>query len=123
MSESAGKFKLFNLEVFVEAIHGNCTCRMAVGDRFFMQSGKISLPDGASFCLYALQAVIPLLPAKQRTNHPADWMETDSRVTCPDPACGLIMRVVRTGIRVLNHDDVSAVPIEEGEDAGEENGN
>jgi uncharacterized repeat protein (TIGR04076 family) len=123
MSESAGTFKLFDLEVFVEAIHGNCTCSMAVGDRFVMQSGKISLPDGASFCLYALQAVIPLLPAKQRTSHPADWMETDSRVTCPDPACGLIMRVVRTGTRVLNHDDVSAVPFERGDDGGQENGN
>ena len=63
--------------------------------------GKISLPDGADFCLYALQSTIPLLPTKQRRNHPADWMETDARVACPDPACRLIMRIDRAG-RVPN---------------------
>src|SRR4026207_2079058 len=65
------------------AMGGNCTCAMRVGDCFFMRGGKIALPDGHDFCLYALQAAIPLLPAKQRQNHPADWMETDARVTRP----------------------------------------
>jgi hypothetical protein len=69
------------------------------------------MPDGADFCLYALQAVIPLLPAKQRPGHPADWMETDTRVTCPDPACRLIMRIDRVGQRTLRHDEVSAIPM------------
>jgi uncharacterized repeat protein (TIGR04076 family) len=82
---------------------------MAEGDRFFLRGGKISLPAGTDFCLYALQAVIPLLPAKQRHNHPADWIETDSHVVCPDPACRLTMRIDRTQTRVLNHDDVSPI--------------
>jgi hypothetical protein len=69
------------------------------------------MPDGADFCLYALQATLPLLPAKQRQGHPADWMETDARVTCPDPACRVIMRIDRVGRRVLRHGDVSAVPL------------
>lgn len=103
------QFELHDLTVIVEKIEGNCTCNMCEGDRFYMQGGKISLPAGADFCLYALQAVIPLLPAKQRLNHPADWMETDTRVVCPDPACRLIMRIDRTGSRVLNHDDVSPI--------------
>ena len=77
----------------------------------FLRSGKVSLPAGADFCLYALQAAIPLMPAKQRQNHPADWMETDARVTCPDPACRLIMRIDRVGRRALDHDAVSAVPL------------
>lgn len=67
------------------------------------------MPDGANFCLYALQSAIPLLPAKQRRNHPADWMETDSRVICPDPACQLVMRIDREDSRVLDHDDVSPI--------------
>ncbi len=104
-----GTFQLFDLKVMVEAIEGDCTCSMSVGDAFFLRSGKLSLPDGADFCLYALQAAIPLLPAKQRQNAAADWMETDTRVTCPDPACRLIMRVDRIGRRDLHHDDVSAV--------------
>lgn len=100
-------FNLYDLTVTVEAIEGNCTCAMAVGDRFHLRSGKLSLPDGTDFCVYALQATLPLLPAKQRQNHPADWMETDTRVTCPDPACRLIMRIDRSGRRRLHHDDVS----------------
>lgn len=107
----AGTFELYDLAVVVEAIAGNCTCAMHVGDSFFVRGGKIALPDRADFCLYALQAVIPLLPAKQRLNHPNDWMETDTRVTCPDPACRLIMRIDRIGRRTLHHDDVSAVPL------------
>ena len=103
------EFQLYDLIVTVEAIEGHCTCNMAVGDCFFMKGGKISLPDGADFCLYAMQAVIPLLPAKQRLNHPADWMETDSRAVCPDPACRLIMRIDRTQRRTLRHDEVSPI--------------
>lgn len=107
------EFELYDLTVTVERIAGNCTCAMRVGDCFYLRGGKLALPDGAGFCLYALQATIPLLPAKQRRNHPADWMETDAFVTCPDPACGLIMRIERTGTRTLRHDDVSATPWEE----------
>ena len=103
------EFELYDLTVIVEAIEGTCTCAMTVGDRFFLHGGKLSLPDGAAFCLYALQAVIPLLPAKQRPSHPADWMETDTRAACPDPACRLVMRIDRTGRRTLRHDEVSPI--------------
>ena len=101
------EFQLFDLQVVVEAIEGNCTCNMRVGDAVYLRGGKLSLPDGRDFCLYALQAAIPLLPAKQRQGHPADWMETDTRVVCPDPACRLIMRIDRLSPRTLRHDDVS----------------
>ncbi|MCB0024508.1 MAG: TIGR04076 family protein [Caldilinea sp.] len=103
------EFELYDLTVVVEAIEGTCTCSMAVGDCFYLRGGKLSLPEGKDFCVYALQATLPLLPAKQRRNHPADWMETDSRVTCPDPACRLIMRIDRSGERTLRHDDVSPI--------------
>ena len=106
-------FVLYDLDVVVERIDGHCTCSMRVGDRVHVRSGKVSTPPGKDFCLYALQATIPLLPAKQRQNHPADWMETDARVTCPDPACRLIMKIERVGRRQLRHDAVSAVPLTE----------
>jgi uncharacterized repeat protein (TIGR04076 family) len=106
-------FKLFDLQIIVERIEGHCTCNMAVGDRFYLRSGKVSLPDGGDFCLYALQATIPLLPAKQRQNHPADWLETDARVVCPDPACRLLMRIDRIGERRVRHDEVSPIPWED----------
>jgi uncharacterized repeat protein (TIGR04076 family) len=108
----ADEFTLYDLALVVEAIEGQCTCTMRVGDTCFLRGGKLSMPAGADFCLYALQAAIPLLPAKQRQGHPADWMETDARVTCPDPACRLIMRIDRLAERRLRHDDVSPLPWE-----------
>jgi uncharacterized repeat protein (TIGR04076 family) len=106
------EFPLYDLAVVVERIEGHCTCDMQVGDRVAVRGGKLTIPAPRGFCLYALQAVLPLLPAKQRPSHPADWMETDTRATCPDPACRLIMRIERTGRRVFRHDEVSAVPWE-----------
>lgn len=104
------EFELYDLGVVVEKIEGNCTCNMQVGDCFFVRGGKISMPAGQDFCLYALQSTVPLLPAKQRRNHLADWMETDARVVCPDPACRLVMRIDRIGKRAIRHDEASAIP-------------
>lgn len=105
------EFELYDLRLVVTEIRGTCTCAMRIGDCVWLRGGKFSLPEGQNFCLYAFQAALPLLPAKQRHNHPADWMETDALVTCPDPACGLIMRIERTGTRTLKHGDVSAVAL------------
>ncbi len=110
---TSSEFELYDLEISVESIEGECTCNMRVGDAVFLKSGKLSIPEGRDFCLYALQSAIPLLPAKQRPNHPADWMETDSRVVCPDPACKLTMKITRVGRRRLRHDEVSAIPLED----------
>ncbi len=107
------EFELYDLEVVVERIGGHCTCNMKVGDAFAINGGKISLPKQADFCLYALQATVPLLPAKQRPNHPADWMETDARVVCPDPACRLTMRIDRRDKQIFRHDEVSPIPWED----------
>lgn len=106
------QFVLYDLSITVEKIDGNCTCNMKVGDCFKLKGGKLSIPEGKDFCLYALQSTLPLLPAKQRKNHPADWMETDSRIQCPDPACQLVMKIDRQAERILSHDDVSPIPWE-----------
>lgn len=110
------EFELFDLRVRIEEIRGRCTCDHRVGDEFELKSGKLHFPPSQSFCVYALQATIPLLPAKQRVTHPNDWMSTDARVVCPDPLCGVVMLIERTGRRSLRHDDVSAVPLK-GDDA------
>lgn len=113
------QFELYDLKIVVEKIEGHCTCEMKTGDCFYLKGGKISMPDGANFCLFALQSTLPLLPAKQRKNHPADWMETDSRVICPDPACKLVMRIDREETRILDHDDVSPISWDSIEDKEE----
>ena len=62
------EFELYDLRVRIEAIRGRCTCQHQVGDAFEMRSGKLLFTRGQGFCLYAMQATIPLLPAKQRAS-------------------------------------------------------
>jgi uncharacterized repeat protein (TIGR04076 family) len=64
-------------------------------------------PAGGHFCLYALAAVLPLLPAKQRQLPARDWLERDALVACPDPEERLIMRITRTGRRPLRSSDLT----------------
>ena len=56
---------------------------------------------------YALQAVLPLLPAKQRRLPEADWLEQESLVCCPDPEERVVMRIERIGLRTLRTDDLT----------------
>lgn len=71
---------------------------MQVGDYVeLVNSSHLRIPEGKHFCVYALQAVLPLLPAKQRKLNPGDWLERDSEACCPDPDERLIMRIERVG--------------------------
>jgi hypothetical protein len=38
-------------------------------------------------------------------------MTTDTEIACPDPHCGAVFRITRTGKRTFHHSDVSAVPL------------
>ena len=103
-----GRFELANLRVTVEAIEGRSVCGLAVGDWFEVtESSRISIPAGRHFCLYALAAVIPLLPAKMRALDPNDWMAQDSLVVCPDPDERLTMRISRTDVVSLRTEDLT----------------
>jgi len=91
-------FRLSNLRVTVTAIEGRSVCGMHVGDYFDVtESSRVQIPEGKHFCLYALAAVIPLLPAKMRALDPNDWMAQDSMVVCPDPDERLVMKIERVG--------------------------
>lgn len=108
MTRPRDEFVLFDLRVIVERVGKQCTCATQVGDYFEIKGGKIFLPPSQSFCIYALQSTLPLLPAKQRPLQSADWMATDARVTCPDPACKMIMRIDRAARRAVRHAETSA---------------
>ena len=100
--------KLYDLRVTVERIEGRSVCGLAVGDYFELtESSRVRIPEGKHFCLYALQAVLPLLPAKQRRLADEDWLERDSLVCCPDPEERLVMRIERIGERVLTTEDLT----------------
>jgi uncharacterized repeat protein (TIGR04076 family) len=100
--------ELYDLRVTVDSIGGRPVCGLAVGDYFELtNSSQLRLPDGGHFCVYALAAVLPLLPAKQRQLPEADWLERESLVACPDPDERLIMRITRTGRRPLRSADLT----------------
>ena len=61
------------------------------------------IPDGKHFCLFAMQSVLALLPAKMRRLPDEDWLEQDSLVACPDPDERLVMRIERIGERDARH--------------------
>ena len=100
--------ELYDLRVTVERIEGRSVCGLEVGDYFELtESSRLRIPAGKHFCVYALQAVLPLLPAKQRELAEGDWLEQDSLVCCPDPEERLIMRIERIGRRRLATSDLT----------------
>jgi uncharacterized repeat protein (TIGR04076 family) len=100
--------RLYDLRVTVERIEGRSVCGLEVGDYFELtESSRVRIPAGRHFCLYALQAVLPLLPAKQRQLPADDWLEQDALVCCPDPEERLVMRIERIGECVLRTEDLT----------------
>lgn len=100
--------ELYDIRVVVDRIEGRSVCGMRVGDEFTVtDSSQVRIPEGQHFCLYAMHACIPLIPAKQRRLPGADWLERDSEVACPDPEERLIMRIKRTGTTRLASDDLT----------------
>jgi len=86
-------------------------CNHQAGDYFELSGENLRFPDGQTFPLYALAALLPLLPAKQRETHPNDWMTTDMVVACPDPLCGGRFTITRVGHSIFRHGEVTRVPL------------
>ena len=108
MLGSVAEMRLFDLRVTVERIEGRSVCGLEVGDYFELtESSRIRIPAGKHFCLYALQSVAPLLPAKQRRLAEEDWLEQDSLVCCPDPDERVVMRIERIGERTLRSEELT----------------
>ena len=102
------EMKLYDLRVTVERIEGRSVCGLEVGDYFELtESSRIRIPEGKHFCLYALQAVLPLLPAKQRRLPDEDWLERDSLACCPDPDERVVMRIERIRERTLATEELT----------------
>ena len=82
-----------DLKVRIKEIKGFCDT-IEVGDYFIVRGGRIYIPEG-HFCYWALNSVLPLLPAKQRKlDEPDDWMPTTWEVQCPDPKGMVIMEII-----------------------------
>jgi uncharacterized repeat protein (TIGR04076 family) len=106
-----GTFKLYNLKVEIISVKAGLEdiCNHHIGEYFEVSGENISIPAGKTFSMYALAAVLPLLPAKQRFTDKHDWMYSDDLVMCPDPNCQAMMKITRTGIREFRTEDVTIV--------------
>ncbi len=102
---------LFDLKIVVEKIKGFCDLPMEVGDYFTVRGGKIEIPEGKHMCLWAMQSLMPVLPAKQREiSEENDWIPHTKRFICPDPNGGVVFRIDRinpkTGKPVADKDKI-----------------
>ena len=111
MSDRDDAFDLYDLRVEVIATERPMVCGHHAGDSFEVRGENLTLPAGQPFSIYALAALLPLLPAKQRPTHAHDWMTTDAEIACPDPNCGARFRITRLGTRTFRHSEVTAVPL------------
>jgi uncharacterized repeat protein (TIGR04076 family) len=103
-------FELWDLAV--ETVQGAApmVCDHPPGLAFRVEGEAIVMGPHGRFPMYALAALLPLLPAKQRPSSPHDWMSTDAEVACPDPHCGGRFRIFRTGLRRFTHSGTTGLP-------------
>ena len=111
------EFELWDLKVEVVGDPDTMVCRHTPGECFTVSGEDLTFPAGRPFSMYALAAILPLLPAKQRMTHEHDWMTTDSDIACPDPNCGARFRITRTGKSTFRHSETTVVPLDRDRDA------
>jgi uncharacterized repeat protein (TIGR04076 family) len=111
---SGDEFALYDLKV--EVVHHDRSkrfiCKHRLGDMFFVRGSLIEMPPGGSFGLYAMLAVLPFVPAKQRPTEATDWMTTDAVIACTDPYCGAGFRITRLELKRYSHAEHSAVSLQ-----------
>lgn len=105
------EFSLYNLEISVVGDPSTFACSHALGKNFTVCGENLIFEGSNSFSLYALSALLPLLPAKQRPTHQNDWITTDDYVHCPDPHCGAQFKISRTDQTTFKHSEVTKVPL------------
>ncbi|MBM3208465.1 MAG: TIGR04076 family protein [Chlamydiae bacterium] len=101
-------FELYDIKV--EVINNSIkpmVCNHKVGDYFLLSGENFSLPDGQSFPIYCLAALIPIITVKQRFTSPNDWISTDHEVACPDINCGGVFKISRMGKKTFYHHQVT----------------
>ena len=72
-------FELYDLKVETVETDRPFVCSHHAGDYFLVQGENLIFPETNTFSMYALSAILPLLPAKQKSN-PASFPIGSSRV-------------------------------------------
>jgi uncharacterized repeat protein (TIGR04076 family) len=110
-----GEFWLYDLKVETVLDGRTPVCRHIEGESFRVEGEALVFEQGTRVSMYALAALLPLLPAKQRPTDDNDWMSTDAEVACPDPHCGGRFRITRLEKRRFTHSGTTGLPDARGE--------
>ena len=116
------EFVLYDLRVEVVDTGRPMVCSHRPGDYFLVEGENLVFPETDRFSMYALAALLPLLPARQRPLQKNDWMLSDSLIACPDPNCGACFRITRTQKHIFSHAACTAEAVSEREDDAYETG-
>ena len=109
-AQDADGFWLYDLTVETTVGDRVAVCRHVEGESFRVEGELLIFDDQPRVSMYALAAVLPLLPAKQRDTGPNDWMSTDAEIACPDPNCGGRFRITRGAKRWFSHAETTGLP-------------
>lgn len=113
---STPSFELYDLKVEVILGDKPFVCSHQVGDAFEVRGENLYFRTDKPFSMYALAALLPLLPTKQRPLNQYDWMATDHIMACPDPHCGARFRISRIGRKTFERAATTVVPLPEHND-------
>lgn len=106
-------FHLYDLRVEVIESERPFVCSHELGTAFEVRGENLHFANDRPFSLYALAALLPLLPPKQRPLNEFDWMATDHIIACPDPHCGARFKISRISKQSFNRDDTTIEPLPE----------
>ena len=109
-NDNSGDFWLYDLKVETVLDGRTPVCRHIDGESFRVEGETLVFDPQTRISMYALAALLPLLPAKQRPTEDSDWMSTDAEVACPDPHCGGRFRITRAGKRKFTNAGTTGLP-------------
>ena len=75
------------IKVSVEGIDGCCNLPVQVGDYFYVEDSKLSVPEGKFVCIWALQSMMPIFPILEVRDRLEEghWVKKVKNFSCPDP--------------------------------------
>ena len=75
------------IKVSVERIDGHCNLPLLVGDHFYVEDSKLTIPEGKHVCIWALQSMMPVFPilAERDKLDESHWIKNVRTFSCPDP--------------------------------------
>lgn len=108
--DASDGFWLYDLRVETTLGDRTAVCRHVEGESFRVEGELLVFDDAQQISMYALAALLPLLPVKQRDTSPHDWISTDAEIACPDPNCGGRFLIIRGEKRMFSHAETTGLP-------------